>query len=85
MQLLTRLQQSTEKRFFEQALYALQSRSGHFGLDDADDFSITSLEVIRTPRQLGTGGFGTVYEGRVIGIRAVAIKELDGVPESVRF
>ncbi|KAK7682109.1 hypothetical protein QCA50_014695 [Cerrena zonata] len=81
--LLTRLQQSTEKRFFEQALYALQSRSGHFGLDDADDFSITSLEVIRTPRQLGTGGFGTVYEGRVIGIKAVAIKELDGVPESI--
>ena len=64
-------------------MYALQSRSGHFGLEDTDDFSITSLEVIRTPRKLGTGGFGTVYEGRVIGKKTVAVKELGGVPASV--
>ncbi|CAL1703032.1 unnamed protein product [Somion occarium] len=81
--LIQRLPKSPEKRFFEQGLYALQSCSGHFDLEDVDEFSITSLEVLRSSKHLGTGGFGVVSLGRLYGMKLVAIKELDGVPEQI--
>ncbi|GJE97456.1 kinase-like protein [Phanerochaete sordida] len=73
---------SSERRYLENGMHALQRRSGPLRIK-SDDFVITSLDVIIDyDKKLGQGGFASVYEAHWTGIK-VAVKVMDrGVPAS---
>lgn len=83
MQYLADLPASSERKFLEHGLYAMQRRSGRLRMIP-DEFVITSLDVIvHHDRKLGAGGFAEVFEADWRGTRvAVKILEKD-LPASV--
>ncbi|PSS36757.1 hypothetical protein PHLCEN_2v1388 [Hermanssonia centrifuga] len=79
---LPNIPDSTERRFLESGLHAIQRRSGPMKITP-DAFVITSLDiVIHDDRKLGEGGFASVFEGDWRGTK-VAVKLLErGIPSS---